>query len=50
MKKIKDDKNERPTYTHDFAKNVKLLIENNHRGLFDMVCGGQTSSLKVEKD
>ena len=56
MKQIKDGKNElfivndkdgTPTYTHDFAKNVKLLIEKEHWGLYNMVCGGQTSRLEV---
>jgi len=56
MKQIKDGKKElhivndklgTPTYTHDFAKNVKLLIKNDQRGLFNMVCGGLTSRLEV---
>jgi dTDP-4-dehydrorhamnose reductase len=56
MKQIKDgnkqlnvvnDKMGTPTYTHDFAANVKLLIENDYRGLFNMVCGGLTSRLEV---
>ena len=47
---IVNDKDGTPTYTHDFAKNVKLLIENNHWGLFNMVCGGQTSRLEVAKE
>ena len=56
MKQIKDEKKEiyvvndkmgTPTYTHDFAANVKLLIENDYRGLFNMVCDGLTSRLEV---
>ncbi|HOV98002.1 MAG TPA: NAD(P)-dependent oxidoreductase [Bacteroidota bacterium] len=56
MKQIKDganelfivnDKDGTPTYTHDFAKNVKLLIEKEYWGLYNMVCGGQTSRLEV---
>ena len=47
---IVDDRNGTPTYTHDFAKNVKLLIENNYSGLFNMVCGGQTSRFEVAKE
>ena len=56
MKQIKDGKNElhivndklgTPTYTHDFAANVKLLIEKGERGLFNMVCKGLTSRLEV---
>ena len=59
MKQIKDGKNElhivndklgTPTYTHDFAANVKLLIEKGERGLFNMVCGGLTSRLGVAKE
>lgn len=44
---IVDDKDGTPTYTHDFAKNVKLLIENEYWGLYNMVCRGQTSRLEV---
>jgi len=56
MKQIKDgvkvlnivnDKDGTPTFTHDFAKNVKLLIEKEYWGLYNMVCGGQTSRLEV---
>jgi dTDP-4-dehydrorhamnose reductase len=56
MKKIKNgdkelfivnDKDGTPTYTHDFAKNVKLLIEKEFWGLYNMVCGGQTSRAEV---
>ena len=42
-----NDKLGTPTYTHDFAANVKLLIEKGQRGLFNMVCGGLTSRLEV---
>lgn len=44
---IVDDKDGTPTYTHDFAKNVKLLLEKEYWGLYNMVCGGQTSRLEV---
>jgi dTDP-4-dehydrorhamnose reductase len=44
---IVNDKLGTPTYTHDFARNVKLLIEKGQRGLFNMVCGGLTSRLEV---
>ena len=44
---IVNDKLGTPTYTHDFAENVKLLIEKNQRGLFNMVCGGLTGRLEV---
>lgn len=44
---IVNDKDGTPTYTYDFANNVKLLIERGQYGLFNMVCGGQTSRLEV---
>jgi dTDP-4-dehydrorhamnose reductase len=44
---IVDDKDGTPTYTHDFAENVKLLIEKEFWGLYNMVCGGQTSRYEV---
>jgi dTDP-4-dehydrorhamnose reductase len=44
---IVDDKDGTPTYTHDFAKNVKALIREEYWGLYNMVCGGQTSRLEV---
>lgn len=44
---IVDDKDGTPTYTQDFAKNVKLLLENEVWGLYNMVCGGQTSRKEV---
>ena len=44
---IVNDKNGSPTYTHDFAKNVKALIEKQYWGLYNMVCGGETSRLEV---
>jgi dTDP-4-dehydrorhamnose reductase len=44
---IVDDKDGTPTYTHDFARNVKLLVEKEYWGLYNMVCGGQTSRLEV---
>ena len=56
MKQLKDgakelfivtDKDGTPTYTQDFARNVKLLIKNDPQGLFNMVCGGQTSRFEI---
>jgi dTDP-4-dehydrorhamnose reductase len=47
---IVDDKDGTPTYTHDFAKNVKALIEKQYWGLYNMVCGGQTSRLEVAEE
>ena len=44
---IVDDKLGTPTYTHDFAKNVKLLLEKKYWGLYNMVCGGITGRYEV---
>lgn len=44
---IVNDKDGTPTYTHDFAKNVKALIEKKYWGLYNMVCRGRTSRLEV---
>ena len=44
---IVNDKLGTPTYTQDFARNVKLLIEKKQRGLFNMVCEGFTGRLEV---
>lgn len=47
---IVDDKDGTPTFTHDFAKNVKALIQKEYWGLYNMVCGGQTSRLEVAQE
>ncbi len=44
---IVDDKDGTPTYTHDFAKNVRALIQEEYWGLYNMVCSGQTSRIEV---
>ena len=44
---IVDDKDGTPTYTHDFAKNVRALIQQEYWGLYNMVCSGQTSRIEV---
>ena len=36
-----------PTYTHDFARNVGILIKKEYWGLYNMVCSGETSRLEV---
>lgn len=36
-----------PTYTHDFAQNVRHLLERELWGLYNMVCEGVTSRLEV---
>jgi dTDP-4-dehydrorhamnose reductase len=47
---IVNDKDGTPTYTHDFAKNVKKLLQNEYWGLYNMVCGGQTSRYEVAQE
>jgi len=44
---IVDDKLGTPTYTHDFAKNVRLLMEKEFWGIYNMACGGATSRMEV---
>lgn len=59
MKQLKDgkkelfivnDKDGTPTYTQDFAKTVKELINKEYWGLYNCVCGGQTSRLEVAEE
>jgi dTDP-4-dehydrorhamnose reductase len=59
MKKIKsgerelfivNDKLGVPTYTHDFAKNVGVLLEKEYWGLYNMVCDGMTGRLEVARE
>ena len=59
MKKIKqgdkelfivNDKDGTPTYTHDFAKNVRMILEKEYWGLYNMVCDGETSRFEVAKE
>ena len=47
---VVNDKDGTPTYTHDFALTVKELIKNEFWGLYNCVCGGQTSRLEVAKE
>jgi dTDP-4-dehydrorhamnose reductase len=44
---VVNDKDGTPTYTHDFARNVKILLQKEYWGLYNMVCGGETSRLEV---
>jgi len=44
---VVDDKLGTPTYTRDFAHNVRLLLEHRWWGLYNMVCQGATSRLEV---
>jgi dTDP-4-dehydrorhamnose reductase len=47
---IVNDKAGTPTYTHDFANNLKLLLENQKWGLFNMVCSGFVKRSEVAKE
>ena len=47
---IVNDKDGTPTYTHDFAKTVKELLKKEYWGLYNCVCGGQTSRYEVAKE
>ena len=47
---VVNDKLGTPTYTHDFAANVRLLLESGHWGIYNMVCGGVTGRLEVAKE
>jgi dTDP-4-dehydrorhamnose reductase len=47
---IVDDKLGTPTYTIDFAQNVKLLLEKEYWGLYNMVCHGITGRFEVAKE
>lgn len=44
---IVNDKDGTPTYTHDFAKTVKELIQTRHYGLYNLVCDGLTGRFDV---
>lgn len=59
MRQLKDGKKElfvvndklgTPTYTHDFARNVKVLLEKEYWGLYNMVCGGITGRFEVAQE
>ncbi len=47
---VVNDKLGTPTYTHDFARNVKLLLEKEFWGLYNMVCGGITGRFEVAQE
>ena len=46
---IVNDKDGTPTYTRDFAKTVKELIQTDFFGLYNLVCSGNTSRIEVAK-
>ena len=47
---VVDDKEGTPTYTHDFAANVRILLERELWGLYNMVCSGLTSRFEVAEE
>jgi len=47
---VVNDKLGTPTYTHDFAANVRVLLEKEYWGLYNMVCEGVTSRAEVSKE
>jgi len=47
---VVNDKLGTPTYTHDFATNVELLLERKLWGVYNMVCAGETSRLEVARE
>lgn len=47
---VVDDKLGTPTYTHDFARNTRLLLEKELWGVYNMVCGGVTGRLEVARE
>jgi len=46
---IVDDKLGTPTYTRDFARNVRLLLASELWGVYNMACQGSTSRLEVAR-
>jgi dTDP-4-dehydrorhamnose reductase len=47
---IVNDKDGTPTFTIDFAKNVKAIFEKEYWGLYNLVCKGQTSRREVAEE
>lgn len=47
---IVNDKFGTPTYTHDFANNVKTMLDHQFWGVYNMACAGETSRLEVAKE
>ena len=47
---VVNDKLGTPTYTHDFARNTRLLIEKEYWGLYNMVCAGITGRFEVAQE
>lgn len=47
---VVNDKMGTPTYTYDFAANVRSLLDAEYWGLYNMVCEGSTSRLEVARE
>ena len=47
---IVNDRDGTPTFTIDFARNVKLILEHEYWGLYNLVCKGQTSRMEVARE
>ena len=47
---VVNDKLGTPTYTVDFAKNTKLLLEKKLWGKYNLVCEGESSRYDVAKE
>jgi dTDP-4-dehydrorhamnose reductase len=47
---IVNDKLGTPTYTHDFAQNVKSLLQGEFWGVYNLVCEGLTGRLEVAQE
>ncbi len=47
---VVSDKRGTPTYTHDFAENVKALLKAELWGVYNMVCGGMTGRFEVAEE
>lgn len=47
---VVDDKLGTPTYTNNFAENMRVVIDADAYGLYNMVCDGSCSRLDVAKE
>lgn len=47
---IVNDRFGTPTYTHDFANNVKALLKKGCWGLYNMACSNQTSRMEMTRE
>lgn len=47
---VVNDKFGTPTYTHDFANNVKLLLDNECWGVYNLACEGEASRFAITRE